>query len=211
MDGQLRILLQATPLKIKQQLAPALCALAEAVGHGQQFLAAIFVRAHNHQNTLFFLSHSRLEVDPICPDVEKPPRAKIAFLPSLVVLPPIGFQARDGLGGETLGIRAQQRFKRLGEIARRHALEVKPPQQVFDRFRFAQIPRQDAGHEGDLVVASTPIPHARHLHGHRTNAGHDLALRQVTMTDQACPPILKPFSGKRGHQRGRLGVDRLFD
>lgn len=97
-DGKFRVLFQAAPLEIEQHLAPALRAFAEAVGHGQQLLAAIFIRPENHQNTLFFISHSRLEVDAIRPDVEKPPVAEIALLPSLVALPPIGLQPRDGLG-----------------------------------------------------------------------------------------------------------------
>jgi len=41
----------------------------------------------------------------------------------------------------------------------------------------AQIPQQDAGREGDLVLASAPIPHTRKPHGHRTNARHHLAFQ----------------------------------
>jgi hypothetical protein len=67
------------------------------------------------------------------------------------------------------------------------------------------------GREGDLVVASGSIRHARHLHQHRTNADHHLAFRQVTMAHQACPPVLEPFTGKGVHQRGQFGINRLFD
>ncbi len=63
----------------------------------------------------------------------------------------------------------------------------------------------------DPVLAGTPIPHARHLHGHWANAGHHLAFRQVTMTDQARPPLLERVLGKRGHERSQLGVDSLLD
>jgi len=52
-DGQLGVLFQAAPLEIEQQLAPALGAFAEAVGHGQQFFAAILIRPDDHQNALF--------------------------------------------------------------------------------------------------------------------------------------------------------------
>ena len=106
-DGQLGIVLQAAALEIEQHLAPALGAFAKAVGHGQQFLAAVFVRSDDHQNALFFLSHPRLEVNAIRPDVEEAPAAEIALLPSFVVCPPIGLQPRDGLGGQALGVRAQ--------------------------------------------------------------------------------------------------------
>jgi transposase-like protein len=64
----------------------------------------------------------------------------------------------------------------------------KPWQELLDRFRLAQIVGQDAGREGNLVFNRAPIPHARHRH--RTNAGHHLALRQVTMTNQTRPPVL---------------------
>jgi hypothetical protein len=48
-----RILVQAAPLEIGQHLAPALGAFAEAVGHGQKLLAAVFVGTDDHQNTVF--------------------------------------------------------------------------------------------------------------------------------------------------------------
>ncbi|KUP93081.1 hypothetical protein TRIHO_19870 [Tritonibacter horizontis] len=69
----------------------------------------------------------------------------------------------------------------------------------------------DGTRESDLVFASTPIPHAWHLHGHRTNAGHHLAFGQMTVSDQACPPVLELVPGEGVHERGQLGVDRLFD
>ena len=81
----------------------------------------------------------------------------------------------------------------------------------IDRFCFAKIPRQDAGREGDLVFASAPIPHARHFHRHRTNACHHLALGKMTMTDKACPPVLKLFIAKGCHERGQFGLNSLFD
>ena len=64
-DSQFRVLFQTAALEIEQQLAPALCAFAEAVGHGQKLLMAIFIGAHDNQNALLFLSHSRIEVDAV--------------------------------------------------------------------------------------------------------------------------------------------------
>ena len=119
-DGQLRILLQATTLEIEQHLAPALGAFAKAVGHGQQLLAAVFIGTHNHQNALFFLGHARFEVNAIGPDVEEPPRAKVALLPGLVVRPPVGLQPRDGLGRQAFCVRTQQRLQGFREITRGH-------------------------------------------------------------------------------------------
>jgi hypothetical protein len=90
---------QAAPLEIEQHLTPALRAFAKTVSHGQQFFAAILIGTHDHHNTLFFFSHLRFEVDPVGPDVEKPPVAKVAFLPGLIVLPPISLKSRDSLCG----------------------------------------------------------------------------------------------------------------
>ena len=73
------------------------------------------------------------------------------------------------------------------------------------------IPRRDAGREGDIAFASAPIPHARHLHSHWTNAGHHLAFREVTMTDQARAPIFEFLPGKGVHECDQFRVDRLFD
>ena len=42
-SGQFGVLRQAAAFEIKKQLAPALGAFAEAVGHRQQLLAAVFV------------------------------------------------------------------------------------------------------------------------------------------------------------------------
>jgi hypothetical protein len=52
-DGKFGILFQSSPLEIEQHLAPALRAFTEAIGHGQQFLATVFIGTHDHQNTLF--------------------------------------------------------------------------------------------------------------------------------------------------------------
>ena len=81
----------------------------------------------------------------------------------------------------------------------------------LELFRFAHIARQDAGRASDLVFPCTPISHTRCLHKHRTNAGHHLALRQVTMAHQACPPLVELLPAKGVHERGQFRVDRLFD
>ena len=112
---------------------------------------------------------------------------------------------------QAFGIRTQQRLERLGEIARGHALDIKLRQQFLNGLRLAQIPRQDAGREGDLVLVSAPIPHAWHLHGHQTNAGHYLPFWQMTMANQACPAIFERLPGIGVHEHGQLCMVRLFD
>jgi hypothetical protein len=79
---------QPTALEVEQQLAPALGALAVAVGQAQNLLVAPFVRADQHQNALFFLGHPWLEVDAVGPDVDDAPGTQIAALPALILVPP---------------------------------------------------------------------------------------------------------------------------
>ena len=190
MDGELGILPQAAAFEVEQHLAPAPGAFAEAIGHGQQFLAAVFIRPDDHQNALFFLSHPRLEVNAIRPDVEKPPRAKVALLPGFIVRPPVGLQPRDGLGRQAPGVRTQQGLQGFREVARGHALEVKPRQNFLDRPGLAQMARQDAGREGDPVRPGRAIPHARHLHRHRPHARQHVAFRQVSGSGENPPLVL---------------------
>jgi len=52
-DGQLRSAGEATALQIRQQLAPALRALAIPVGEAENLLAAPFVGPDQDQNALF--------------------------------------------------------------------------------------------------------------------------------------------------------------
>jgi len=121
--------------------------------------------------------------------------------------------ANGQFGGllQAAALQIEQHLQRLGKIACRHALEREPRQQFLDRFRLAQMPRQDAGRERVLVIAEAAIAHARHLHGHRSNTGHDLAFRQEIVPHQACPPIFEPFPGKGVHEQSQFRLDRLFD
>lgn len=98
-DGQFGILFQAPAPEIQQEFAPAFRAFAEAVGHRQELLTAIFIGPHDHQNALLFFSHARFEIDAIGSDVEEAPMAQVPFLPSLAVVPSVGLQPRDRLCG----------------------------------------------------------------------------------------------------------------
>ena len=52
-DGQFRVLGQPAALEVKQELAPALRAFAEAVRHAEELFVAVFVGPDDDQNTLF--------------------------------------------------------------------------------------------------------------------------------------------------------------
>jgi len=97
-DGKIRGMGKTTPLEIKEQLTPALGAFAVAIRHADDFLAAPLICSDEYQNTLFFLSHSWSEVDTIRPDIDEPPRAEIAPLPAVVLIPSVGLEARDCRG-----------------------------------------------------------------------------------------------------------------
>ena len=61
-----------------------------AVSEANDLFAAPLVRLDQHQNALFFLSHSWAEVDTIRPDVDEPLGAEIAPLPTIILGPPVG-------------------------------------------------------------------------------------------------------------------------
>jgi hypothetical protein len=126
---------------------------------------APFVRADQHQNALLFLGHVRLEVDAVRPDVDDAPGAEIAALPALILVPPCRLEPRDRGCGQTGGVGAKQRGQGFLKVPRRNALEIKPGQQFLDRFRLAQIRRQDGGGEPDRLGAGRPVAHSRNLHG----------------------------------------------
>lgn len=60
-----------------------------------------------------------------------------------------------------------------------------------------------------LRTCTNTVAHARAAYGDRINAGHDLALGQVPVANQPCPPIVGQLVGMAGKQGGNPGLDRL--
>lgn len=87
-DGKIRGAFKTTPFEIEEQFSPTLGAFSVAVSEASYLLTTPLVRANEDQNALLFV-HSRLEIHAIRPDIDNAPGAKIAFLPALVVIPPV--------------------------------------------------------------------------------------------------------------------------
>ena len=50
------------------------------------------IRPNQLQDAVLLLGHSGPAIDPIRPDVYEPPRAQVAPLPTVILIPPIGFE-----------------------------------------------------------------------------------------------------------------------
>lgn len=67
------------------------------------------------------------------------------------------------------------------------------------------------GGEADLVLAGSPVAHARHLHRNRPDPGQHLALGQGSMSHQPGSAVSEFFRRKCRQERRQLRLDRLFD
>jgi hypothetical protein len=107
---------------------------------------------------------------------------------------------------------AWQRRQCLGEVAGRDPLQIQDRQQRLDRLRPAHVGRQDRRREPDAVGiggSRLAIAHTRLADGDRTDAGHHLALRQVTVADDALVTVLGLQIGMLAEKVRNLGLDRL--
>ncbi len=203
--------LEPAPLQIEQQIAPVVRALAGAIGEADQFLAAFRRRADQHQDALLFVFEARFEMDAVSPDVDVALRRQIALLPGGVLVKPAVLQAADGGCRQSGSILAEQRRQRLGEVAGRDPLQIKDRQQRLDRLRAAHVGRQDRRREPDAVGVGSirlAIAYTRLADGDRTDTGHHLALRQVTVADDALVAVLGLQIGMLAEKVRDLGLDR---
>ena len=210
-DGLLRGTGQPAALEVEQQLAPALRALTVAVGEAQNLLAAPFVGPDQHQNALFFLGHARLEMDPVCPDIDDAPGIEVAALPVLILVTPRRLEPRDRGRGQTRRVGAKQRGKGFVKIPGRNALEIQPGQKLLHRFRLAQPGRRDGGGEPGLLRSRGAVAHPGSLHRHRANPRHQLALGQMTVPDKPRPAVLGLLARMGGEPRGQLRLHSPLD
>src|SRR5437764_4625988 len=95
-DDEPRRHVEPAPLEIEQQIAPVLCVLAATIGEADQFLAAFWRRADQHEDALFFVFEPRFEMDAISPDVDVTLGRQIALLPRGVLVEPAVLQPADG-------------------------------------------------------------------------------------------------------------------
>jgi hypothetical protein len=96
---------------------------------------------------------------------------------------------RNARSRQSAGILAEQRTKRLLEVAGGDALQVEDRDQHFEALRAPSVGRQNGRTEPNpFTIDGLPVAYARLAHGHRSDAGHDLALGQMPMTHDALVP-----------------------
>ena len=183
-----------------------------AVGETDQLLSAFRRRADDDENALLFVFETGLQVNAVRPDVDVTAHREIALLPCCVFVEPAVFQAADGRRRQAARILAGKGCKCLGEVAGRDALEVQDRQQRLDRLRAPHVGWQDRRREPDaagIASGGLAIAHARLAHGDRADAGHHLALRQVTVADNTLVPVPGLEIGMLVEKASNLGFDRL--
>ncbi len=108
------------------------------------------------------------------------------------------------------GILAKQSGERPLEVAGRDALEIEDRNQHFEALRAARIGRQNRRRKADARGAfAAPIAHARAAHRDRADAGHDLALGQMSVAHQPLATIVGELVGMVAQQGRNLGLNRL--
>src|ERR1700681_2605188 len=150
-----------------------------ALGEAEQFLFALRRRSDDDQDALLGVLKTGLQVNTIGPHVDVALGRQIALPPMLVLVEPDLLQPRDGRGRQARRILAEQRRKRLLEIAGRDALQVKDWDQHLQAAGAPRVGRQDRGREADApgIIGSATVAHARLAHADRADAGHYLAFR----------------------------------
>jgi len=87
--------------------------------------------ADDHQQAEAIL-HADVAVDAIRPPVHIPLLAQITLTPAPVIVNPMLLQSADGVGGQPLGLIAQQGRQCILVIAGTHTLQIQPGQQLLD-------------------------------------------------------------------------------
>src|SRR3954463_10695704 len=189
------------------------CALiARTVGEAEQLLLALRRRADDHQDALFGVFKTGLQVNAVGPHVDVAFGRQIALAPMLVLVKPDLLQPRDARGRQARRILAEQRSKRLLEIARRDSLQVKDWDQYLQAAGAPRIGRQDSRREADapgIILGSATVAHARLAHADRADAGHYLAFGQVPVTNHAAQTSSGLQIDMLGEEFRHLGLDRL--
>src|SRR5438876_1416386 len=151
-------------------------------------------------------------MDAIGPDVDVALRRQIAPLPRGVFVEPTVLQPADGGCRQPGSILAEQRRQCLGEVAGRDTLQVKDRQQRLDRLRPAHVGWQDRRREPDasgIGGGGLAVAHPRLADGDRADTGHHLALRQMTVADDALVAVPGLQIGMLAEKVRYLGLYRL--
>ena len=149
-------------------------------------------------------------MDAVGPEVDVMLGGEIALAPARMLLRPGLLEPSDGGRRQPAGILAEQRGQRLLELAGGNPLEVEDRDQHLEALRPARVGRQNRRREADALQAfANAITHARAAHSDRADAGHDLPLGQMPVTDQPLAAVLGQLVSMTGEQGCSLGLDCL--
>src|SRR3954452_2922265 len=181
-----------------------------AVGEADKLLIAFGCRADDHQQALRIVLEPGLQVDAVGPEIDVALDRQIPLQPARVLVRPDVPEPCDGRGREPTSILAEQGCQRLLEPACGDALEVEDRDQHLEALRAARVRRQDRGAEGNALLArADAVTNARSAHRDRADAGHDLALGQVTVAHQPLTSIVGELVGVALEKPGHLRCDSL--
>ncbi len=149
-------------------------------------------------------------MDAVDPEVDVALGGEIALAPARMLLRPGVLEASDGRGREPAGVLAEQRDQRLLEVAGGDALEVEDRDQHLEALRPARVGRQNRRREADALRAfADTVAHTRAAHRDRTDAGHDLAFRQMSVAHQSLATIIGQLVGMAAEQGRHFRLDGL--
>jgi hypothetical protein len=136
-------------------------------------------------------------------------------LPAITVRRPLLFQPADRRRRQVRRVLAEQRRKRLLEIAGRDAAQVENRQQGIEALRPPRPFRQDRLCEGDAIAAhlacciATTVAQLGAPHRNWADPRLDLTLRTMAVPHHTGAVIGKPFVLHRSQERIRLRLNRL--
>src|ERR1700716_963182 len=127
-----------------------------------------------------------------------------------MLLRPGLLEPSDGRGREPAGVLAEQCDQRLLEVTGGDTLEVEDRDQPLEAFRPAGVGRQNRRRKADALRAfANTIAHARAAHRHRTDAGHDLTLGQMSVAHQPLAAVVGLLVGMAAEQSRHFCLDGL--
>src|SRR6266700_3073573 len=201
---------EPTPLQVEEELPPGLRTLAHAVDEADKLLLAFGRGADDDQQALRGVFEPGLHVDAVDPEVDVALGGEITLAPARMLLRPGLLEAPYGGGREPGRVLAEQRDQRFLEVAGGDALEVEDRDQHVEALRSASIGRQNRrGKANPPRAFADTIAQPGAAHGDRTDAGHDLALRQMPMAHQPLAAVSGELVGVAAEQGRDFGFNGL--
>jgi len=184
---------QAFAFQIDQQFLPALGTLAETDLKAEKLLLAFGRGADDHQHAFGLALHPGLQVDAVRPHIDIALPGEIPFLPGKIVGIPFPLEPTDHRRRQVRCIRAKQGGQRFLKVARRHAAQIQYRQKSLEARRAARPTGQDRRSEPDprLGLAGGAVTDLGPLNRDRANAGLDVALGTVAVSDKTGATVLK--------------------